>query len=241
MSPCQATTGMPFFTPCREPLLIVIVEKRLSVSRAMTSAAMRSGGSVWAKSSCSLRAAFCRRSSRTSRVAWSISSRRARAAASSSRAARSWPMEPAVSPNQREESGEAFLEETRHGQADLLRLDDDGAVGDQQADQGHQNQRREGGAFPVPPEKALEQPRAWIQVFTLKYLEFFSLTRLSRNLPAPSATHRSGLSARIDRDPGFLGDELGETLQERPAAGHHDARAPRCPRPARAASGPGSS
>ena len=92
---------MPGRTPCREPLLMVRVEKRLSVSRAMTSAAIRSGGSVCAKSSCSLRMAFWRRSSTMSRVTRSMSWSRSRAALSSSRAALSCRMESAVSPNHR--------------------------------------------------------------------------------------------------------------------------------------------
>ena len=138
MSPCHATTGMPSVTPCREPLLMVIVEKRLSVSRAITSAAMRSGGSVCWKASWSASAAFCLLSSMFSRLVWSICSRRGVGVGelfARFRGAGGW--SPPCRRTSRD-TGDAFLEEPRHREPDFLGLDHDRAVGQQEAQRGKQ-------------------------------------------------------------------------------------------------------
>ena len=72
MSSWKATTGMSSRMPCREPLLMVMAEKRLSCPSRSPRRRCVARGSVWASPSRRRSAAFSRRSSTTSRVVRSI-------------------------------------------------------------------------------------------------------------------------------------------------------------------------
>ncbi len=67
-------------------------------------------------------------------------------------------MEPAVSPNQLKKPVKPFWKNPATESPISFGLDHDRAVGDHEAEQGHQDQHGKGGPSPVPCEESFEKP-----------------------------------------------------------------------------------